>query len=90
MFYNACYHLFIMRKFYFTQKRARQFRITYDLIDGLKNAIWNMQIENETHTRFGNLDEVEMNNRLISKFEQDLKQLEDEGWIVDYPFPLNK
>jgi len=49
-----------------------------------------MQIENETHTRFGNLDEVESNNRLISKFEQDLKQLEDEGWVVDYPFPLNK
>jgi len=90
MFYNACYHLFIMRKFYFTQKRARQFRLTYDLIDGLKIAIWNMQIENETHSRFGNTGEIESNNRLISKFEQDLKQLEDEGWIVDYPFPLNK
>jgi hypothetical protein len=79
-----------MRKFYFTQKRARQFRITYDLIDGLKSAIWNMQIENETHLRFGNVVEVESNNHLISRFEQDLKQLEDEGWIVDYPFPLNK
>ncbi|OFY52165.1 MAG: hypothetical protein A2W85_12145 [Bacteroidetes bacterium GWF2_41_31] len=79
-----------MRKFYFTQKRARQFRITYDLIDGLKRAIWNMQIENETHLRFGNIAEIESNNRLISRFEQDLKQLENEGWIVDYPFPLNK
>jgi hypothetical protein len=76
-----------MRKFYFTQKRARQFRITYDLIDELKSAIWNMQIENETHIHFGNLGEIESNNRLISKFEQYLKQLEDEGWIVDYLFP---
>ena len=49
-----------------------------------------MQIENETHLRFGNTAEVESNNRLISRFEDDLKQLEDEGWIADYPFPLNK
>ena len=75
-----------MRKFYFTQRRTRQFRITYDLIDGLKSAIRNMKIENETHLRFGNVDEVERNNLLISRFEDDLKQLENEGWIVDYPF----
>jgi len=80
-------NLKIMRKFYFTKKRKREFRITYDLIEELKNSIRNMQIENETHTRFGNLDEVDSNNRLIIKFEKELKKLEDSGWSVDYRFP---
>ena len=73
-----------MRKFYFTKKRASEFRFTYSLIDRLKNHIRKMQLENKTHISFGNLDEVESNNRLITKFEEELKQLEDEGWIIDY------